>query len=89
MRHCFAVITLVGTGLLGAATLVPSTAEARDLSQDHRGVPPVVGHAKPTDNFAIQGGWRVKCVLPFCGHDFNPSRERERDHRSAPNKKPR
>jgi len=89
MLHRFAVITLASTGLLSAAILVPSTAEARERVQDHRGVPPVVGQAKPTENFAIQDGWRVKCVLPFCGHDFNPSRERERDHRSAPNKKPR
>jgi hypothetical protein len=69
--------------------LASSTAEARDRSQDHRGVPPVVGQAKPTENFAIPSGWRVKCVLPFCGHDFNPSRERERDHRSAPHKRPK
>lgn len=89
MLHRLAVITLVGTGLLAAAALAPSTAEARDRSQDHRGVPPVVGQAKPTQNYAIQSGWRVKCVLPFCGHDFNPSRERVRDHRSPPDKRPR
>lgn len=88
MLRSFAVIALAGTGLLGAA-LASSGAEARERSQDHRGVPPVVGHAKPTENFAIQDGWRVKCVLPFCGHDFNPSRERVRDHRSDPHKKPR
>jgi hypothetical protein len=88
MPRSFAVIALAGAGLFGAA-LASSGAEARDRSQDHRGVPPVVGHAKPTENFAIQDGWRVKCVLPFCGHDFNPSRERARDHRSDPHKKPR
>jgi hypothetical protein len=88
MLRRFAVVALAGTGLLGIA-LASSTAEARDRSQDHRGVPPVVGQAKPTENFAIPSGWRVKCVLPFCGHDFNPSRERERDHRSAPHKRPK
>jgi hypothetical protein len=75
--------------LLGIATLTSSNADARTQIVDRRGVPPVVGQAKPTENFAIQSGWRVKCVLPFCGHDFNPSRERSRDHRSHPGKKPR
>lgn len=89
MLRRIALITLTSIGLFGATALEPSTAEARARVQDHRGVPPIVGHAKPTENFAIQGGWRVKCVLPFCGHDFNPSRERQRDHRTDPNKKPR
>ena len=74
---------------LSAALLMSPAAEARNRVVDHRGPPPVVGQAKPTENFAIQGGWRVKCVLPFCGHDFNPSRERSRDHRTASNKRPK
>ena len=77
------------SGILGTAMLMSFDADARTRVIDHRGPPPVVGEAKPSENFALQSGWRVKCVIPFCGHDFNPSRERSRDHRSHPGKKPR
>ena len=33
--------------------------------------------------------WRVKCVIPFCSHDFNPSRAQVEDHRTNQNKKPK
>ena len=89
MLGTFGRIAMAGCGLLGVATVMPTDASARAPVIDHRGTPPIVGTAQPTENFAIQSGWRVKCVLPFCGHDFNPSRERSRDHRGPPNRPPR
>jgi hypothetical protein len=34
-------------------------------------------------------GLGVKCVIPFCSHDFNPSRAQVEDHRTNQNKKPK
>jgi hypothetical protein len=88
MFRKFATAAAIGS-VLGTAVLTSPAADARERVVDRRGVPPVVGQAKPTESFAIQGGWRVKCVIPFCSHDFNPSRERSRDHRTIADKKPK
>jgi len=47
----------------------------RAQHQDHRGGSP--------GGQAVPGGWHIKCVIPFCGHSFNPhgTRPRDQDHR--------
>jgi len=79
------MIALATTAVLGAAMLAaPSAAEAavRARVQDHRG-PNLGGQALP-------GGPRIKCVIPFCSHSFNPqgTRPRVQDHRPGPNVPP-
>lgn len=79
-------IALAAAALFGAAILVtlPATeATARAQVRDNRG--PVAKPDTSGPGYAIQSGWRVKCVIPFCSHDFKPSRARVEDHRTNTN----
>lgn len=84
----YTTITLAAAILGTALILLPAAeAAARAQVRDNRG-----GVAKPDTSgpgYAIQSGWRVKCIIPFCSHDFNPSRGQVEDHRTNPNKKPK
>ncbi|MBZ0146134.1 MAG: hypothetical protein K8F62_01155 [Pseudorhodoplanes sp.] len=86
-------IAFAAAAALGAAilTVLPAAeAAARAQVRDNRGGVATPNTGGPQGGYAIQSGWRVKCVIPFCSHDFKPSRAREQDHRTAnPNKKPK
>lgn len=79
-------ITLAAAALI---LTVPPAVEAATRAQvrDNRG-----GVAKPDTSGPGHAlpGTRIRCIIPFCSHDFNPSRARVMDHRPAdPNKKPK
>jgi len=70
------MFSFVGASEAGAATSRPKVV-------DHR-----PGHNQ--GGYAIPQRYRVKCVIPFCSHDFKPGpREQVRDHRGPPNRRPK
>lgn len=85
----YTTITLAAAILGTALILLPAAeAAARAQVRDNRG-----GVAKPDTSgpgHALPGKTYIKCIIPFCSHDFKPSRARVQDHRTAdPNKKPK
>ena len=79
MTPRFVAIAVAAAGAFGAASLtLPSEAAARPKVVDHR-----PGHSQ--GGYAIPQKYKIKCVMPFCYHDFKPGpREQVRDHRTAP-----
>lgn len=75
----FVAAAVVAAGAFGATSLiVPSDADARPKVVDHR---PGYSHG----GYAIPQKYKIKCVMPFCYHDFKPGpREQVRDHRKTP-----
>jgi len=85
---CTSAVALGAAAIAAILTVLPATeAAARAQIRDNRG-----GVAQPDRSgpgYAIPGT-RIKCVIPFCSHDFNPSRAQVQDHRTTnPNKKPK
>ncbi len=84
---CKPTFALAAAAFAATLTVLPATeAAARAQVRDNRG-----GVAQPDRSgpgYAIPGT-RIKCVIPFCGHDFNPSRAQVEDHRTNQNKKPK
>jgi hypothetical protein len=79
----------LAAAVFGAALIVLPTTEAAARAQvrDNRG-----GVAKPDTSgpgHALPGKTYIKCIIPFCSHDFAPSRARVQDHRSNQDKKPK
>ncbi len=83
----YSIIALAATVFSAALIVLPATeAAARAQVRDNRG-----GVAQPDRSgpgYAIPGT-RIKCIIPFCSHDFNPSRAQVQDHRTNPNKRPK
>jgi hypothetical protein len=87
-RDCrYAALSISSIAVLIAVMILSLNTEAsarrgRPQAQDHRH-PNIGGQAIP-------GGPRIKCVLPFCGHSFNPQgrRPQVQDHRPGANVPP-
>ena len=84
---CKSTIALAAAAIAATLAVLPATeAAARAQVRDNRG-----GVAQPDRSgpgYAVPGS-HIKCIIPFCSHDFKPSRAQAEDHRTNPNKKPK
>jgi len=87
MNYRVFALAAVAASMIGTSSFVGSSeagaATSRPRVVDHR-----PGHSQ--GGYAIPQRYRIKCVIPFCSHDFKPGpREQVRDHRGPPNRPPK